>query len=171
MLFGYDTVRLSWGYALRRATAIGLLNFYLNIGRYPRVMCWNLQFDYRSSSSRFLKGFRHRTPLDRHYDLPDDVEPPCGRLMKAVWKLVRSELQLRAYDRATAALCILKRRLPIFDDRTLCEDVLVSTKPKYTAVANYLNKLSLLNISILSEMNWFLKTAEMARVYGIQFYE
>ncbi|VDN20731.1 unnamed protein product [Cylicostephanus goldi] len=38
-------------------------------------------------------------------------------------------------------------------------------------VIDYINRLSLLNISLLSEINWFLRTAEMARVYGIQFYE
>lgn len=35
----------------------------------------------------------------------------------------------------------------------------------------HLLKLSSLNISLLTEMNWFLKNAEMARVYGIQFHE
>ncbi|EYC43363.1 hypothetical protein Y032_0496g2484 [Ancylostoma ceylanicum] len=81
------------------------------------------------------------------------------------------ELVKKAYDRATAVLSVLRRKLPILDDRALCAEVFAVEKPKHSAVAKYINKLSLLNIALLSEINWFLKTAEMARVYGIQFHE
>ncbi|WKX99192.1 hypothetical protein Q1695_014235 [Nippostrongylus brasiliensis] len=149
ILFGYDTARLSWGYMLRRAVILGYLNFYQNIARYHRG---------------------RQAPLDRHHDLPDDLDPPSGRLLRAVWRILRSELQLRSYDRGTAAVNVLKKKLPILDDRALCREVL-GHKPRYAMLANYVNKLALLNISLLNEINWFLKTAEMARVYGIQFYE
>ncbi|KIH44617.1 hypothetical protein ANCDUO_25357, partial [Ancylostoma duodenale] len=105
ILFGYDTVRLSWGYILRRASVIGFQNFHLNIGRF-------------------------KTPLDRHYDLPEDTEPPCGRLLRAVWRILRSELQLRAYDRGTAVLSVLKKKLPILDDRALCAEIFAAEKPR-----------------------------------------
>ncbi|PIO61139.1 hypothetical protein TELCIR_17346 [Teladorsagia circumcincta] len=36
ILFGYDTVRLSWGYVLRRATVLGYPDFNQKLGRYPR---------------------------------------------------------------------------------------------------------------------------------------
>ncbi|XGW15553.1 hypothetical protein V3C99_001205 [Haemonchus contortus] len=150
ILFGYDTVRLSWGYVLRRALVLGFLDFHQEIGRYPRG---------------------YQAPLDRHYDLPEDLNPPSGRLLRAVWRILRSELQLRSYDRGTAALVVLKRKLPILDDRAVCQNLFGKRKPRYEMVISYVNKLALLNISLLNEVNWFLKTAEMARVYGIQFHE
>ncbi|VDM59418.1 unnamed protein product [Angiostrongylus costaricensis] len=76
---------------------------------------------------------------------------------------------ISAYDKATTTLNILKKKLPILDDRSLY--ILGTLVLSKTYFAKYVNKLSLLNISLLSEINWFLKTAEMARVYGIQFYE
>ncbi|RCN27200.1 hypothetical protein ANCCAN_27067, partial [Ancylostoma caninum] len=76
-----------------------------------------------------------------------------------------------AYDRGTAVLSVLKKKLPILDDRALCAEIFTAEKPRYSTVARYVNMLSLLNIALLSEINWFLKTAEMARVYGIQFHE
>ncbi|KJH40962.1 DNA polymerase family B, partial [Dictyocaulus viviparus] len=124
ILFGYDTSRLSWGYVLKRAVAIGLIDFHHRISRYPRDI-----------NSSYLDDLGHNAFLDGHYDLPEAVIPPSGRLLKAVWKIVRSELQLSS------------------------------------TIVEYVNNLSLLNFSLLNEMNWFLKTAEMARVYGIQFYE
>ncbi|KAK6743638.1 hypothetical protein RB195_010743 [Necator americanus] len=172
IFFGYDTVRLSWGYILKRAPVIGFLDFHLSLGRYPRVMWLNSLFSVLLGFTNSLSKYSgHKTPLDRHYDLPEEIEPPCGRLLRAIWRILRSELQLRAYDRGTAALRVLKRKLPILDDRALCAEILDTEKPRYSAVAEYVNKLSLLNISLLSEINWFLKTAEMARVYGIQFHE
>ncbi|KAK6011768.1 hypothetical protein OSTOST_23136, partial [Ostertagia ostertagi] len=55
ILFGYDTVRLSWGYVLRRATVLGYPDFNQKLGRYPRG---------------------YQAPLDRHYDLSEDMKPP-----------------------------------------------------------------------------------------------
>lgn len=150
ILFGYDTARLSWGYVLKRAVVLGYENFFQNISRYSRGL---------------------HAPLDRHYDLPEEVQPPAGRLLRAVWRILRSELQLRAYDRGTATLSVMKRKIPVLDDRALCQELFGDGKSRYATVARYVNKLAVLNVSLLNDINWFVKTAEMARVYGIQFYE
>ncbi|VDO45675.1 unnamed protein product [Haemonchus placei] len=135
ILFGYDTVRLSWGYVLRRALVLGFLDFHQ---------------DYQSSKP-------HTSPL---------VEA-CHTSPKAGVFSLQFHF-CRSYDRGTAALMVLNRKLPILDDRALCQNLFGNFSEM---VINYVNKLALLNISLLNEVNWFLKTAEMARVYGIQFHE
>ncbi|CAD6188320.1 unnamed protein product [Caenorhabditis auriculariae] len=103
--------------------------------------------------------------------LDDNSLAPRGRLLVAVWKVVRSELTLRSYDRGAAMASVLHRKMPLFDDCTLTRYAEKLDKNKCVEIITYLLKISKLNVSLLVEMNWFIQSAEMARVYGIQFQE
>ncbi|CAI4232377.1 unnamed protein product [Auanema sp. JU1783] len=146
MLLGYDTDRLSWGYLLRRGEVIGIPGFIKKLARY-----FNESTSWKVNES--------------------DVTSPDGRILTTVWKVVRWDLALRTYDRCAAALEVLKTKVPNFANNILCEMVEQFDKRLTKFVVGYLLRISFVDIHILSEMDWFLRNAEMARVYGIQLSE
>ncbi|KAF8359140.1 rev-3, partial [Pristionchus pacificus] len=96
---------------------------------------------------------------------------PAGRLTLSVWRIVRSDLKLRSYDRATAYFDVAKKKIPTFDQSTLARFYTEETKRSRSILADILLRYSKCNVDILLGMNFFAITAEMARVYGIQFEE
>ncbi|CAB3401342.1 unnamed protein product [Caenorhabditis bovis] len=142
VLIGFDITRLSWGYFMMRAKYLGLNTLII------------------------LNRFKPDFPND-----PEKLEAPKGRLYVAVWKAVRADLTLRSYDLGTVVTNLLHRKIPILSNATLVKKYMLNNERSDSEIVTYLLKLSRVNISILTEMNWFLKNAEMARVYGIQFYE
>lgn len=145
VLVGYDTLRLSWGYFLRRARLLGITE----------------------SMDRMKTGVHE----DQMKEEENEVATPKGRLLVAVWKVVRSDLALRNYDLGSAVANVLKKKVAMLDNATLMGRIRGGNAGVRNDVYLHLLKLSTLNLSILIEMNWFLKNAEMARVYGIQFHE
>uniref|UniRef100_A0A1I7T0H9 DNA polymerase n=1 Tax=Caenorhabditis tropicalis TaxID=1561998 RepID=A0A1I7T0H9_9PELO len=146
VLVGYETVRVSWGFFFRRMKVLGT----------------------RMSMDR-TRIKRDDEQQNREEEIV--VEAPKGRLLVSVWKVVRSDLKLRNYDLGHAVANVLRRKLPMIDNSTLIKRIKGSSSIVRNDVYKYLLKLSSVNISLLIEMNWFLKNAEMARVYGIQFHE
>ncbi|PIC42147.1 hypothetical protein B9Z55_009315 [Caenorhabditis nigoni] len=148
VLVGYETVRLSWGYFMRRYKALGS----------------DLSMD-RTKPDKF-EGQKQQEEEE-----VIGVAAPKGRLLVSVWKVVRSDLKLRNYDLGSAVTNVLRRKIPMIDNATLMRRIRMNRYSIRNDVYSYLLKLSTVNITLLIEMNWFLKNAEMARVYGIQFHE
>ncbi|CTQ86602.1 DNA polymerase [Caenorhabditis elegans] len=147
VMIGYETIRLSWGFFFRRIKLLG-----------SRI----------SMDRALIDAYEDHIEVD---DQEITVAPPKGRLLVSVWKVVRSDLALRNYDLGSAVANVLRKKIPMLDNAALMRRI----KGERSAIRNdvhlHLLKLSSLNISLLTEMNWFLKNAEMARVYGIQFHE
>ncbi|UMM22140.1 hypothetical protein L5515_003507 [Caenorhabditis briggsae] len=148
VLVGYETVRLSWGYFMRRYKALGS----------------DLSMD-RTKPDKF-EGQKQQEEEE-----VIGVAAPKGRLLVSVWKVVRSDLKLRNYDLGSAVTNVLRRKIPMIDNATLMRRIRTNRSSIRNDVYSYLLKLATVNITLLIEMNWFLKNAEMARVYGIQFHE
>ncbi|EGT39822.1 hypothetical protein CAEBREN_25467 [Caenorhabditis brenneri] len=93
VLVGYETVRLSWGYFLRRIKVLGS----------------ELSMD------------RSRTELYEDQKPEEEVliKPPKGRLLVSVWKVVRSDLKLRNYDLGSAVGNVLRRKLPMLENSAM----------------------------------------------------
>ncbi|GMT18950.1 hypothetical protein PFISCL1PPCAC_10247, partial [Pristionchus fissidentatus] len=96
---------------------------------------------------------------------------PAGRLTLSVWRIARSDLKLRSYDRASAMFEVSKKKIPTFDQSTLSRFYTEQRKSRRSLLAKILLRYSKSNIDILLGINFFAITAEMARVYGIQFQE
>ncbi|CAI5445207.1 unnamed protein product [Caenorhabditis angaria] len=153
IMIGYDINRLSWGYFWMRGKYLGL----------------NLAMDrIMFEQGKHQEDERH---LGKYSNLNQEkeVRTPNGRILVAVWRVIQSDLKLRSYDIGTACSQVLRRKIPILDNSTLTKRI---KNPKNCKdVAIHLLKLARINISLLRELNWFFKNAEMARVYGIQFQE
>lgn len=96
---------------------------------------------------------------------------PTGRLTLSVWRIARSNLKLRSYDRASALFEVTKRRIPTFNQATLARLYTDERKRSRSLLVDILSRYSNSNIHILLGINFFAVTAEMAKVYGIQFEE
>ncbi|GMS89106.1 hypothetical protein PENTCL1PPCAC_11281 [Pristionchus entomophagus] len=101
----------------------------------------------------------------------DPTLSPSGRLTLSVWRIARSDLKLRSYDRASALFEVSKRKIPTFNQATLSRFYTEETRKSRSLLADILLRYSKSNIDILLGINFFAITAEMARVYGIQFEE
>ncbi|PAV60310.1 hypothetical protein WR25_19187 [Diploscapter pachys] len=151
LLIGYDTKRLSWGYLLRRSYYIMAPGVLRDLSRYLKADNPSGEYSHRRDDG--------------------DVHTPGGRSLIDVWKIVRKDQHLRSYDRGTATLGLLKTRFPILDDRALTKHIQDLERKRTLEVIHYVARCAVLDVKLLQKMNWFLTTAEMARVYGIQLHE
>uniref|UniRef100_A0A9J2Q5X3 DNA polymerase n=1 Tax=Ascaris lumbricoides TaxID=6252 RepID=A0A9J2Q5X3_ASCLU len=149
MVVGYDTRRYSWGYLVERSIALGR-NLLSALSRYPI----EVSEYYRPDVPKF------------------DFNPsPRGRILLNVWRIIRHELALRCYSRSTVIQTVLNRRFPQFSNQTISEWISSDEKCLVDVAIRHFMLCARLNLQIMSQLDLFTRTAEMARVYGIQFAE
>uniref|UniRef100_A0A914ZC71 DNA polymerase n=2 Tax=Parascaris univalens TaxID=6257 RepID=A0A914ZC71_PARUN len=149
LVVGYDTRRYSWGYLVERSIALGR-NLLSALSRYPI----EVSEYYRPDVPKF------------------ELDPsPRGRILLNVWRIIRHELALRCYSRSTVVQTVLSRRFPQFSNQTISEWISSDEKYLVDVAIRHLMLCARLNLQIMSQLDLFTRTAEMARVYGIQFAE
>ncbi|XP_071745629.1 DNA polymerase zeta catalytic subunit [Lepeophtheirus salmonis] len=150
MITGYETHQLSWGYIIKRAR-------FINI-------------DLISALSRIIKEQDQKTidlyEGENEYEMDFKIE---GRIILNIWKLLRSEASLYSYTFENMMFHILHKRVPKYDDEML------SSWWNYGCnrwkVIEYFIKRVQGNVSILEQLDLFGRNSELARLFGIQFYE
>uniref|UniRef100_A0A914P1V7 DNA-directed DNA polymerase family B exonuclease domain-containing protein n=1 Tax=Panagrolaimus davidi TaxID=227884 RepID=A0A914P1V7_9BILA len=144
IIVGYDINRLSFNYCIQRAAFLGIQSFNESVSRL------SLKWDKEIRKSL------------------DDIR---GRIFLNVWKIVRREQPMRHYRLSAVVHEILGKR---FADMSqfFIEKLLVDNDPNLNSVVlrHFFRKASL-NIQILSALDIFIRTSQMALVYGIQFTE
>ncbi|KHN72846.1 DNA polymerase zeta catalytic subunit [Toxocara canis] len=149
MVIGYDTRRYSWGYLMERSIALGR-NLLSELSRYTI----DVSEYYRPDIPKFV------------------LDPsPRGRLLLNIWRILRHELALRSYTRSAIVQTVLGRRFPHFSHSAISEWICSGEKHLISVVTKHLRLCARLNLQIMSQLDLFTRTAEMARVYGIQFAE
>ncbi|VDM42220.1 unnamed protein product [Toxocara canis] len=153
MVIGYDTRRYSWGYLMERSIALGR-NLLSELSRYTI----DVSEYYRPDIPKFV------------------LDPsPRGRLLLNIWRILRHELALRSYTRSAIVQTVLGRRFPHFSHSAISEWICSGEKHLIllfsSVVTRHLRLCARLNLQIMSQLDLFTRTAEMARVYGIQFAE
>ncbi|MFH4973977.1 hypothetical protein AB6A40_000686 [Gnathostoma spinigerum] len=155
ILVGYDTNRYSWGYMTERSLALGR-NFLSEISR----------------SNMAISDYYHPHLSEVNSYWISRLNPtPRGRLLLNIWRLLRHELALRSYTKSNVIYHILSRRFPELEQRTLTEFIESSDEKMVGCVIRHLMLSSKVNLTILCHIDFFTRTSEMARVYGIQFAE
>ncbi|KAF9241374.1 hypothetical protein BU15DRAFT_87282 [Melanogaster broomeanus] len=93
-----------------------------------------------------------------------------GRHVFNVWRIMRSEQTLGMYSFENVAFHLLHRRVPRYKPSTLTEwynsDIPVHT----SRVMRYFQDRTVMTLDILKEAETTTKTAEFARVFGVDFY-
>ncbi|EJU02050.1 hypothetical protein DACRYDRAFT_107768 [Dacryopinax primogenitus] len=157
-----------------------------------RVLDWDPDvltgWDVQSSSWSYLAGRAKQYGVDLSDQISRVMSPPSrngqdrwslthtstfrvsGRHVINVWRHLRKELTLTSYTFENVAFQVLKRRMPLYLASTLTQ-WFHSPVPLHTAqLIDYLLERTVTVIEILDETELITKTAEFARVFGVEFF-
>ncbi|XP_035205983.1 uncharacterized protein LOC118181018 isoform X2 [Stegodyphus dumicola] len=154
ILIGYEIQMASWGYLTERAQS---LNMNLN-AMLSRVI--------DKKESKIVHVEHDHTVTDQTADLSEISI--CGRIVLNVWRLIRKEITLNVYTFENVYYHVLHRRTPLYTFRDLTRWFLGSQKEK---VIHYYSIRVRGCLQFLEKLDIIGRTSELARLFGIQFYE
>ncbi|KZO93552.1 hypothetical protein CALVIDRAFT_251995 [Calocera viscosa TUFC12733] len=157
-----------------------------------RVLDWDPDvltgWDVQSSSWNYLAGRAKQYGVDLTEQISRVMAPPSrngqdnwslthtstfrvsGRHVINVWRHLRKELTLTSYTFENVAFEVLKRRMPLYLPSTLTQWY-HSPIPLHTVqLIDYVLERTVVVIEILDETELITKTAEFARVFGVEFF-
>ncbi|XP_015910939.2 uncharacterized protein [Parasteatoda tepidariorum] len=154
ILIGYEIQMTSWGYLKNRAAT-------LNVNLISLLS--------RLSAKKATKGSSIEidpTVTDQTADLDSLIIP--GRIVLNVWRIMRKEINLNTYSFENVYFHALHRRTPryTFDDLTCWYRGM-----KKSFVARYYVTRVIGTIQLLEKFDVVRRTSELARLFGIQFYD
>eukprot|EP00898_Chlorokybus_atmophyticus_P008072 jgi/Chlat1/8266/Chrsp78S07693 len=146
---GYDVQGGSVGYLLERSVVINY-NLHQQLSRTP-----NIPIDRDRMDDEW--GRTHGSG----FTIP-------GRISLNVWRLMRGEVKLNIYTFEVVTAAVLRRRVPHIPARTLTQwfdNVALRWK-----CLSYFARRCEINLQLLDQLDMVNRTAEFARVFGIDFY-
>ncbi|KDQ63750.1 hypothetical protein JAAARDRAFT_53942 [Jaapia argillacea MUCL 33604] len=149
ILVGWDVQAASWGYLGVRARHYGFdIGELLSRAPARQMGGGNQQWGLRTSSTFKV----------------------VGRHVLNVWRIMRSEQTLNIYTFENVALHVLRRRVPRYSPATLTA-WLNSDVPSHTSrVFQYFRERTSMVLEMLEAAEVVTKTAEFARVFGVDFF-
>ncbi|XP_049954261.1 DNA polymerase zeta catalytic subunit [Schistocerca serialis cubense] len=155
ILAGYEVEMLSWGYVFKRA-------FTLEMNLCPEI-------------SRVPTAVKESKLRDNDTD-GDMVEFSAeikivGRIVLNIWRLFRHEVSVMSYSFENMMYHILHQRIPYhsFKDLTLWWNHRTHIY-RWMTVEHYVTRVSGI-VKMLDQLDLIGRTCELARLFGIQFYE
>lgn len=150
ILAGYEIEMSSWGFLIHR--------------------CQNLNINFPSLLSRvILKRYeevREEEDVEREYDTQLKIH---GRIVIDLWRLMRHEINLTSYSFENIMYHVLHRRYPKHSHHSLSK---WWSDPKFRwMVLEYYIQRSCGNLEIMEQLDLIGRTCELAKLFGIQFYE
>lgn len=94
-----------------------------------------------------------------------------GRIVLDLWRIFRSEIKLGIYTFQNCMAKILGRRVPYFSPCYLSRKACSTNPNDRRMVYSFLATMSKGNIEMFIALNLFQRSSEMARLFGIQFFE
>lgn len=143
---GYEIEMLSWGYLIERGLALGI-NLQSLLSRIP-----------------YVKTAREQNDRNGCINLP-------GRIVLDVWRLMKHEITAQSYTLENIVYHVLHKRLPLYSFKDL------SFWWEHAGAIHRCNTLKyyLLRVKavgmMLGQLDLINRTCELARLFGIQFYE
>ncbi|KAG0718461.1 DNA polymerase zeta catalytic subunit [Chionoecetes opilio] len=152
MLVGYEVQRGSWGYLLERGLALGV-EVVARLSRVPEG----------------ARASHHLEEEDEYGTEHTSQIHLAGRVVLNAWRLMRSEAALQSYTLQSVAFQILHTRIPAFSHTQLTAWWLADTTRGRTL--GHLLLRCRLTLDLLHRLDLVPRTAELARLFGIQFYD
>ncbi|XP_052901869.1 DNA polymerase zeta catalytic subunit isoform X2 [Anopheles moucheti] len=151
---GYEIESVSWGYVIERGYALDM-NLMKKLSRVP------------SAEKVHVSEEEQRELLEMH-EYSAGLKIP-GRILMDIWRLMRHEIALTSYTFENVAYHVLHRRVPNHSHRQLSR---LWNKPysRWIVLEYYLERVNG-NFEILNQLDLIGRTAELAKLFGIQFYE
>lgn len=152
ILAGYEIELSSWGYLIARAQSVGV-NLPSQISR---VILKEYQEVKQTPAEDFDEEFRQQLKIH-------------GRIVLDVWRLLRSEINLMSYSFESTMYHIMHRRHPKHDHSELTK---WWTDPRASwIVLQYYIVRARGTLEILDQLDLIGRTCELAKLFGIQFFE
>ncbi|KAF5276245.1 hypothetical protein FQR65_LT04050 [Abscondita terminalis] len=142
---GYEIQMLSWGYLLERAHCLSI-NLHVQLSR--AELKFNASDDEVNSELKVT-----------------------GRIVLDVWRLMRHEIALQSYTFENIVYHILHKRTPLYSFKDLSlwwEDI--NPVYRHRAFNFYLYRVIGI-LELFDRLDLIGRTSELARLFGIQFYE
>ncbi|XP_065090214.1 DNA polymerase zeta catalytic subunit-like [Ochlerotatus camptorhynchus] len=151
---GYEIEQVSWGYIIQRGYTLEM-NLMKMLSRVPTAEKVHVSED------------EEQELLEMH-EYSAGLKIP-GRILLDIWRLMRHEIALTSYSFENIVYHILHRRVPRHCFRQLTR---LWNKPysKWIVVEYYLERVNG-NLELLQQLDLIGRTAELAKLFGIQFYE
>lgn len=153
---GYEIEMASWGYIIQRSQAIGV-DIVPSISRVP---------------SQRVHKYKSRDAAEDIENDHTEIETELklhGRILLDVWRLLRGEIALTSYSFENIMFHILHRRYPLFSAAKLTR--LWSQPVNRWIVIDYYLARAKGTHEILGQLDLIGRTCELAKLFGIQFYE
>ncbi|XP_055607280.1 DNA polymerase zeta catalytic subunit isoform X2 [Uranotaenia lowii] len=151
---GYEIEQGSWGYIIQRGYVLEM-NLMKMLSRVP------------TAEKVHVSEEEEQDLLEMH-EYSAGLKIP-GRILLDIWRLMRHEIALTAYTFENIVYHILHRRVPKHSFRQLTR---LWNKPytKWVVLEYYLERVNG-NFELLQQLDLISRTAELAKLFGIQFYE
>lgn len=150
ILVGYEIELSSWAYLLQRAE-------FLNISIAPAI-------------SRVLDEKYARCTLEYDLDFRTGIQIP-GRIVLNLWRIIRKEIKLNIYTYENVHFHVLHQRVPAYSYQNLCGWFdSPNNLNRWRVLEHYLLRVEG-SLKIIDKLNIIAQTSELARLFGIQFYD
>lgn len=158
---GYEIEMASWGYVLQRSQAIGV-DLVPLISRVPSQKATK----FKPKGNEALDDVND----DDHAAAEFETEFKLyGRILLDVWRLMRGEINLTSYSFENIMYHVLHRRCPLYAKSKLTR--LWSEPLHRWIVVDYYAARVKGTLEILGQLDLIGRTCELAKLFGIQFYE
>lgn len=150
IMLGYEIERNSWAYVLQRAEALNV--------------------SIKSAISRVLDDKYAKCTSEYDLEFRVGIEM-SGRIILNLWRIIRRELKLTMYTYENVHYHVLHQRVPAYTQSQLsdwfeCD----SNINRWRVIDHYLTRVEGC-LKIIDKMDIISLTSELARLFGIQFYE
>ncbi|XP_077973529.1 uncharacterized protein LOC120341041 [Styela clava] len=162
ILVGYEVQMLSWGFLFQRAAHLRC-DLCRAISRVPAD-------EQRNRHAASGDAFGADNASELHV---------VGRLVLNLWRLMKTELALYGYTFENVAYHLLHERHPSYDHQTLTHwydppsrggQVTFSHTHRWRVIDYYVTRVRA-NLRLLQQQDLVDRTSELARLFGIQFYD
>ncbi|KAG1669837.1 DNA polymerase zeta catalytic subunit [Nymphon striatum] len=154
ILVGYEIQMSSWGYLIERASHLDI-NLCSLLSRIPDC-----------TSSSHANDEINRYGADHMSEINI-----AGRIVLNGWRIFRSHVTLNIYTFENVLFHVLHQRTPAFTHKTLNKWFSKSnSSQKWKVIEYYMTRVEGL-MKMLQQIDCIGHTSELARVFGIQFYE
>ncbi|KAI6684892.1 hypothetical protein NL676_030805 [Syzygium grande] len=180
VLVGWDVQVASLGYLAERASflGIGLLNMISRVPLDSKV--------FSGDSGLIDEGMPENAPTEplmfesvqtRDAIIEDEWGRTHasglhvgGRIVLNVWRLVRGEVKHNTYTVEAVAEVVLRRKIPSFQHKVLTKWFSSGPGRARYRCLEYTIERAKLNVEIINQLDLVNRTAELARVFGIDFF-
>ncbi|EDS38599.1 DNA polymerase zeta catalytic subunit [Culex quinquefasciatus] len=151
---GYEIEAGSWGYLIQRGYALEM-NLMKMLSRVP------------TAEKVHVSEEEEQDLLEMH-EYSAGLKIP-GRILLDIWRLMRHEIALTSYTFENMVYHILHRRVSRHSFRFLTR-LWNKSYTKWVVLEYYLERVNG-NLELLQQLDLIGRTAELAKLFGIQFYE